>query len=778
MTSLRRFGCGVGARILRRLRTGLLFLAIAMAYGALPGVSLAQSYTFSSIQVSGLERIEVATVVKLSGIARGATVSAGALNDAYQAIQGSGLFESVEIVPQGGTLLIRVREYPTVNIINFEGNKILKDEELAGLIRSQSRRVYSPATVEADAQRIAETYSAQGRVSARVTPKLIRLEGNRVDIAFEIVEGAVTEIERLSFTGNRAFSDVRLRQVLGSKQAGIFRKLIRSDSFVPERVDFDKQLLTDFYRSRGYIDFQVLGVSTEFSRERNAFFLTFNVLEGQPYSFAAIRTISEIAGVDAAEFEREVRVKSGATYSPSDIDNTITRMEALALNKGLSFVQIEPRITRNDRDLTVDLTLALVRGPRVFVERIDIEGNTTTLDQVIRRQFRTVEGDPFNPREIRNGAERIRALGFFATADVTTRPGSASDQIVVDVNVAEKPTGSLSFGATYGVAAGFGANVNLQESNFLGRGQYVALSFSTAANNANTLITFIEPQLLGRDLRFKFNASQKVSDNDFSYYKTDRIGLLVALDFPVSRNGRLELRYSAARDDLFDVNPTSSAILQAEAGALISSALGYTFTHDSRLAGLNPNASLQFRFGQDFAGVGGDVQSLRTTALMVAQTKVFREAITLRAELEGGAVNMMGGQTSRVLDRFSGTGKVRGFEPNGYGPRDLSPGGNQDALGGNFYAALRLEAQFPLGLPEEYGISGGVFYDVGSVWGLNNTAGTSMAVDDTLHLRSSIGVSVFWDTVIGPLRFNFSRALIKQDYDVVQDFDLTISTQF
>lgn len=749
-----------------------------MAYGTLPGVSLAQSYTFSSIQVSGLERIEVATVVKLSGIARGATVSAGALNDAYQAIQGSGLFESVEIVPQGGTLLIRVREYPTVNIINFEGNKILKDEELAGLIRSQSRRVYSPATVEADAQRIAETYSAQGRVSARVTPKLIRLEGNRVDIAFEIVEGAVTEIERLSFTGNRAFSDVRLRQVLGSKQAGIFRKLIRSDSFVPERVDFDKQLLTDFYRSRGYIDFQVLGVSTEFSRERNAFFLTFNVLEGQPYTFAAIRTISEIAGVDAAEFEREVRVKSGATYSPSDIDNTITRMEALALNKGLTFVQIEPRITRNDRDLTVDLTLALVRGPRVFVERIDIEGNTTTLDQVIRRQFRTVEGDPFNPREIRNGAERIRALGFFATADVTTRPGSASDQIVVDVNVAEKPTGSLSFGATYGVAAGFGANVNLQESNFLGRGQYVALSFSTAANNANTLITFIEPQLLGRDLRFKFNASQKVSDNDFSYYKTDRIGLQVALDFPVSRNGRLELRYSAARDDLFDVNPTSSAILQAEAGALISSALGYTFTHDSRLAGLNPNASLQFRFGQDFAGVGGDVQSLRTTALMVAQTKVFREAITLRAELEGGAVNMMGGQTSRVLDRFSGTGKVRGFEPNGYGPRDLSPGGNQDALGGNFYAALRLEAQFPLGLPEEYGISGGVFYDVGSVWGLNNTAGTSMAVDDTLHLRSSIGVSVFWDTVIGPLRFNFSRALIKQDYDVVQDFDLTISTQF
>lgn len=777
MTSLRRIGCGVGALVLRRLQIGLLFLAIAMACGAIPGAALAQSYTFSTIQVSGLERIETATVVALAGIGRGTTVTAGELNDAYQRIQGSGLFETVEIVPQGATLLIRVREYPTINIINFEGNRILKDEDLAALIRSQSRHVYSPATVEGDAQQISDAYSAQGRLAARVIPKVIRLDGNRVDIAFEIVEGAVTEIERLSFTGNSAFSDTRLRQVLESKQAGIFRRLIRSDTFVPERVEFDKQLLTDFYRSRGYIDFQVLGVANEFSRERDAFFMTFNLYEGQSYRFAAIATISEVAGVDAAEFEREVRVKSGATYSPSDIDNTISRMEALALNKGLTFVQIEPRISRNDRDLTVDLTLALVRGPRVFVERIDIEGNTTTLDQVVRRQFRTVEGDPFNPREIRNGAERIRALGFFSNTDVNTRPGTGSDQVVVDVNVTEQPTGSLSFGASYGVAAGLGANVQLQESNFLGRGQYVALNYSTDSSNADTLITFIEPQLLGRDLKFKFNAFQKISENDFSFYQTDRMGLSVALDFPLSRNGRLEVRYAAAQDDLFEVSADSSPILQSEAGALVSSSLGYSYTHDTRLSGLNPNASLQFRFGQDFAGVGGDVQAIRTTALFAAQTKIMREAVTLRAELEGGAVNMMGGQSSRVLDRFSGNGKVRGFEPNGFGPRDLGAV-NTDALGGNFFAALRLEAQFPLGLPEEYNMSGGLFLDVGSVWGLDNTAGAGGPVDDGMRLRSSIGVSLFWDTVIGPLRFNFSKALLKEDYDVEQSFDLTISTQF
>lgn len=781
MTSLRRIGCGMGAGVLRRLRASLFFLALAMAYGTLPGVALAQSYTFSAIQVTGLERIETATVLALAGIGRGKTVTAGELNDAYQRIQGSGLFETVEIVPQGGTLLIRVREYPTINIINFEGNKVLKDEELAGLIASQSRHVYSPATAEADARHIVELYASQGRMAARVNPKLIRLDGNRVDLAFEIVEGNVTEIERLSFTGNSAFSDARLRQVLESKQAGIFRRLIRSDSFVPERVEFDKQLLTDFYRSRGYIDFQVLGVANEFSRDRDAFFMTFNLYEGQSYSFARVTTISEVAGVDAAEFDREVRVKSGATYSPSDIDTTISRMEALALNKGLSFVQIEPRITRNDRDLTVDLTLAIVRGPRVFVERIDIEGNTTTLDEVIRRQFRTVEGDPFNPREIRNGAERIRALGFFSQTDVNTRPGTASDQVVVDVNVVEQPTGSLSFGASYGVASGIGGNIQLQESNFLGRGQYVALNYSTASSSADTLITFIEPQLLGRDLKFKFSAFQKVSDNDFSFYQTDRMGVSFGLDFPLSRVSRLEVHYFAARNELFEVSADSSPILQDEEaeGVKISSGLGYTFSYDTRLSGLNPKSSIQFRFGQDFAGLGGDVQSIRTTALLSAQTKVWREAVTLRAELEGGAVNMLGGQGSTVLDRFSGSGKVRGFEPNGYGPRDVDAT-NMDALGGNLFAALRLEAQFPLGLPEEYGISGGVFFDVGSVWSLDNTdgAGGVGSVDDGMHLRSAIGVSLFWDSIIGPLRFNFSRALLKEDYDIEQEFDLTISARF
>jgi len=776
MTGWRRIGCGLGACIWRRLRAVLVATLVVAGMVGLPAA--AQELRFDSITVQGLERIETATVLSLAGIARGAVLTAGELNDAFQRIQGSGLFESVELLPQANTLLIRLREYPTINIVNFEGNRRFDDAALAQMVVSQSRHVYSPATAEADANTIARAYAEAGRYSATVTPRIIRRDGNRVDLAFEIAEGAVSEVERLSFVGNSAFSDRRLRQVLATKQAGIFRTLIRADTFVADRVEFDKQLLTDFYRSRGYIDFQVLSVATDFSRQREGFFLTFSVHEGQSYRIAGTDTVSELPEVDAAEFGREMRIDSGDVFSPSAIDNTISRMEALALNKGLSFVQVQPRITRNDRDLTVDVTFALVRGPRIFVERIDIEGNTTTLDQVIRRQFRTVEGDPFNPREIRNAAERIRALGFFASTDVNARPGTSADQVVVDVNVEEQPTGSLSFGASYGVATGLGASIQLQESNFLGRGQFVTLNISTAAESQKSQLTFIEPYLLGRDLKFSIDVNYNTTNKEFANYQTRLAAFSTGLEFPVSENGRLQLRYAVKRDELFDIVAGSSPMLTADLGARVSSGLGYTYTHDTRITGLSPNAAMKLNFTQDFLGLGGDVAAVRSRALLSAQTRIWQEEVALRAELEGGALHMLSGN-SRVLDRFAAGTAVRGFEPNGYGPRDIGAGANNDALGGNYFAALRLEAEFPVGLPEEYGITGGVFWDIGSVWGLNDTtAASDMGGSDTLHWRSTIGVSVFWDTAIGPFRFNFSRALAKESYDIEQSFDVTISARF
>lgn len=776
MTQSAAKGWSVRATSRARLLATAVFIASATGSAPFLMPAYAQSFSFSNVEIQGNDRVDAATILNYAGISRGEAVSAAQLNDAYQRIVNSNLFETVELVPQGSTLVIRVVEYPIVNVISIEGNKRLKDEKLSELITSQPRRIYSPSLAEADAAAIAEAYRVSGRLAASVTPKIIRRDGNRVDLVFEIAEGKVVENERISFVGNKAFSDRRLRQVLETKQAGLLRNLIQRDTFVPERLDLDRKVLTDFYLSRGFIDFQVLDASAELSRERDATFVTFTVREGLSYEIGEVTTVSEVEGIDAAEFAAVQKIRSGQTYSPLLIDNNITRMETLALKKGLNFVRVEPRITRNERGQVVDVEFAILRGEKIFVERIDIEGNTTTLDQVIRRQFRTVEGDPFNPREIRQAAERIRALGFFADAQVNADQGSAPDQVVVNVDVEEQPTGSLSFGATYSVASGVGLNVGFSETNFLGRGQALSLSVSTASSNQNSSFSFTEPALLGRDLSFTIGGFYRTSESDFSSYDTRNIGFTTGIGFPLGEQSSLDLRIGAAEEELFNYTG-DSAIIAAETaqGALKTFSLGYTYEYDNRITGLNPKGGVLLRFGQDYAGLGGDTDYLQTTALAVAETRVMNEEVTLRAIFEGGAITSIGDNQTRVTDRFFGNGKIRGFEPNGIGPRDLGAT-DQDALGGNLFAVARFEADFPLGLPEEYGITGGAFFDVGSVWSLDNNGGG--AIDDSFIPRATIGLSVFWTTPIGPLRFNFSRAVQKEDYDKEQTFDLTISTKF
>ncbi|MBU9696371.1 outer membrane protein assembly factor BamA [Rhodobacteraceae bacterium HSP-20] len=753
------------------------FLGSVAIAAPVVGPAFAQTYSFSSVQVEGNSAIEPATIIAYAGIGRGEEVTAARLNDAYQNIVNSGLFESVELEPQGNTLVIRVVEYPMINIVNFEGNSRLKDEELAEIAKSRGRLVYSPSQAEEDAAAIADAYRLRGRIAATVDPRIIRRDGNRVDLVFEVTEGKVAEIERLSFVGNRAFSDRRLRQVLETKQAGLLRQVIQRDTFVAERLELDKQLLRDFYLARGYADVQVLDATSDVSRERDAFFVTITIREGQQFRIGQTSTVSEIEGVDAAEFEAVQRIRSGEVWSPALIDNNVTRMENLALRKGLNFVRVDPRITRDERGGLLDVEFAIVRGERIFVERIDIEGNTTTLDQVVRRQFRTVEGDPFNAREIRQSAERIRALGFFADAQVNAEPGSSSDSVVVNVDVEEQPTGSLTFGASYGVEAGIGFNIGLSEKNFLGRGQSVGLSLTTGADATEGSFSFTEPAFLGRDLAWSFGVSYRESDNANSASYDTRVGrLTTGLEFPLGELSRLQVRYTYQDSKISNPPAGVSPIIAAEVaqGAVTSSALGYTYSYDSRISGLNPKGGVLLRFSQDFAGLGGDSKYIMTTGLALAETKVMQEEVTLRTIFEGGMINSLGGTNSRVTERFFGNSKIRGFESNGIGPRD-----GTEALGGNMFAVARFEADFPVGLPEEYGISGGLFMDVGSVWSLDNTLGSGgVNVDDSMNIRSAAGFSVFWDTPVGPLRLNFSKALAKEDYDREQSFDLTISTKF
>ncbi len=760
---------------------------LSVGYLAAPIAAEARNYRFNAVKITGNERIDPATILTYAGIARGQTVSSGRLNDAYQSIVNSGLFETVSLVPKGNTLVISVVEFPTINKVAFEGNKRIKDANLSKLVRSKSRHVYNPSIAESDAVALTEAYAGAGRYAASVTPKIIRRSNNRVDLVFEIAEGKVTEIERLSFVGNRKFSDRRLRRVLETKQAGFLRALIKRDTFIADRLEFDKQVLTDFYQSRGFVDFQVLSVNSELTRGRNGFFITVNLREGQQFKFGKLTTVSDLPEVDANEFQKVIKVRSGKIYSPTHIENTIARMERLAIRKGLNFVRVEPRITRNDRDLSLDVEFVLSRGPRIFVERIDIEGNATTLDRVVRRKFDVVEGDPFNPRQIRETAERIRGLGFFSKADVNARQGSAPDQVIVDVDVEEQPTGSLSFGASYGTDAGFGLSIGFSERNFLGRGQALDLSFNTSSDNAAASFSFLEPAFLGRDVGFRVSGGYATSENAHSHYSTKTAQFGFGLEFPVSENGRLDVYYDLSSHKIFDVELTpagnpqiNSPLLEAEQarGKQLTSSIGYTYSYDTRRTGLNPNAGVILRFGQEFAGLGGDSKFIKTTALAGAETKVFNEEVTLRAVIEGGLLSSQDGTTSGLNERFFLNGsKMRGFESGGLGPRDLNVI-NSDALGGNKFAVARFEAEFPVGLPEEYGLSAGVFYDIGSVWGLDDTAGFGGPVDDSLHWRSAVGISVFWTTAIGPLRFNFSKALQKETYDRDRSFELTVQTRF
>ncbi len=799
-------GCHENMSGLKQVKA-FVFIAFSVVFLTLGSFAEAQNYRFSSVAIEGNKRIESGTILTYAGIARGQTVSAGQLNEAYQRILASGLFESVEIVPQGGKLKIVVVEFPTISRINFEGNQRIKDDELSGFIKLKPRLVYSPTQAERDAATLTEAYAQNGRLAARVSPKIIRRSDNRVDLVFEIFEGKNTEVSRLSFVGNQVYSDRRLRRVLASKQAGILRALIRKDTFVEDRLQFDRQVLRDFYLSRGYVDFRTTAVNAELARERDGYFVTFNVQEGQQFSFGEITTTSNISEVDSDEYQAIIKVKSGTVYSPSLVENSIARMERLAIRNGQPFLRVEPRITRNDRDLTLDIEFVLSKGPRIFVERIDIEGNATTLDRVVRRQFRVAEGDPFNPREVRESAERIRALGFFGKADVNAREGSSPNHVIVDVDVEEATTGSLSFGGAYSTDNGFGLVIQYAETNFLGRGQTLRFTTSGATDNKTYGLYFAEPALLGRDLLFFFDIGIEDNDGQNVDYATSVTKFATGIAFPLGKRARLGLNYKYTATKMTGDNTdcgTDGAVnclgtlLQGEIalGRRAQSSLGYTYQFDSRKESLNPDRGLLFDFSQDLGGLGGDDKFIKTRAKLTAQTKVFNDQITLRASLAGGVVSFSNsGPGSRATDRWLfGDDIVRGFTPDGIGPReyygadapdpdnpaptDALAGVTNNALGGNLFATAQFEALFPLGLPEEYGITGGLFYDIGNVWGLDKTTGDKFTLYESGSWRHVVGVSVFWDTAIGPLRMNFSKALKKEAQDKEQTFEFTISTKF
>lgn len=743
---------------------------------------------FSRIDVTGNQRIEADTIRVFSGIEAGTPATPEDLNLAVRRLFETGLFEDVTVAPQAGRLVIAVVENPTISQIAIEGNDAIDDEELFAAIQLRPRLAFSVPAAEADAQRILDAYRQSGRFAASVTPVIIRQSENRVDLVFEVEEGRPTRVQRINFVGNEVYPDRRLRRVVETSQATWLNVLFRSSGFDADRLELDAELLRQFYLERGYLDVRVLSATSELQRDRGGFFVTFTVSEGEQYSFGNISISSQIPGLDAQRFQPLLAPVLGrGVYDIRDLDLVIQRIAYEAGQHGYAFVEVRPRVDRDVANRVVNIEFEILPTPRVFIERIDIVGNTRTLDRVVRRQFRVVEGDAFNAREIRGAEDRIRALGFFSQAAVTVNEGASPDRALVGVQVEEQPTGSLNLGGAFSSNEGLTARISITERNFLGRGQTVSGAIAANQEFANLEFGFVEPALFDRDLLAGFSIYFRERNFDEQSFQQTNYGIEPRIGFPLSENGRLILRYRLSMDEIRDVSLDTSRIIEEEEGDMITSAIGATYTYDRRNSAVDPTGGFILTLNQEFAGLGGDIRHSKTRGTARVYQSLFDERVILSAELEGGM--LLSRDDTRITERFtSGGDSFRGFSRNGLGPRDYCQTGDclapqqdvevDEGLGGNYYGVLRLDASFPLGLPEEYGIFGGVFADIGSVWGLDNTAGSMGEVDDSMHMRSAVGVSLFVDTPFAPLRFNYAFPIDYQDSDERERFRFTVQTRF
>lgn len=738
----------------------------------------------NTLVISGNQRITVGTIVDISGLVEGQDYTNSEYNAAKQALVNSGFFKTVDLVVQQGNVTIVVAENPTINKIAFQGNKRLKKASLKEIILSKSRQTYSPRLAEEDARALARAYAASGRLGARVTPRIIERNDNRVDLVFEIEENRVVEVEKISFTGNRSYRERRLRSVLGTKQAGIFRALVKRDVYVPEQVSNDRERLTTFYRNRGYIEMKVLSVNTELTTAADAVLLTYNIEEGPQYRFGEIRFINNFVQIQPSVYEGQYRIRAGRPYDPRRVTAMLEKIDNNLGKAGFATFEANARPVRDEANRIIDIEVELVQFRPVLIERIDIEGNSTTFDSVIRRQFSLVEGDVLNQRELSLAVDRIRALDFFSAVDVSTQPGTSPQTVIVNVKVEEKPTGRLRLGASYQTGTGFVATLGYSESNFLGRGQKIALDLSNSSQSRNIGMSFSDPGFLGRNVDAGFGLRYTTNNRSSVPFRDRTLAFTPNIEFNLSEDSRLRVGYNLARENitLTDTDLTKiSDVLEGDVGTRWKSSVALRYVLDRRNSIVNPTDGWRLEASQELAGFGGSARFSKTTARVQKFASLANDRIRLSAELEGGILKGFGASGVRVTDRFFlGGDRLRGFADNGIGPREgsgASGGGAGQALGGNFYTVASVEARFPIGLPEEYGISGGVYFNTGSLWGLDNIPAGSNA-DSSFFLNAAVGTSIFWNTPIGPLRFNFSRPLRSRSGNVTENFRFSIDIPF
>ena len=767
------------------------------------------------ILVKGNERIEPATVISYLSIQPGEQIDAAKLDQAIKILFRTDLFSDVKIDFVEGDLIINIVENPIINRVLFEGNSGLKEDKLRDEVTVRPRGIFTKAKAQQDVGRIVELYRRSGRISATVTPQIVELPQKRVDLIFKIDEGPKSGVLRVNFLGNKAYSDNDLRDVVVTEQSKWYKFFSNNANYDPDRIEYDKEQLRKYYRNRGFYDFRVVSAVAELSPDKNGFLVTYTLDEGPEYRFGKISVETELQKLDKSVLLALVPFRSGQTYEDEKIEQATDALTFAAGAAGFAFVDVRPKYVPNRAAGTVDVVFQVKEGPRVYVDRIDIIGNTRTLDYVIRREMNVAEGDAYNRVLVDRSKNQIRGLGFFKDVNITEVPGSAPDRTGLQVKVEEQPTGELSFSAGYSSVDKLVIDMGITERNFRGRGENVRARISLGSYRQQVDFSFSEPRFLGRDLLAGFDTYYYKYDlTDYSAYKTTTLGSGVRLNFPMSLNSRGSVRYTL-RQDKVDIDQNLCASFSVsdsicgQRGTFITSQVGYGYRLDRRNDYINPTRGWYAEVNQDIAGAGGDVNYVRTEG-EAGWYHGFTKNIILSVTGSGGYVGGWAGDNVRINDRFyKGGDSFPGFEIAGIGARDTSVG-RQDSLGGKAYAIAAAEVTIPTFLPDQYGIKAALFLDAGTLglldkkdktyqpgdldcltptlpdptdptMTINNPArvGTrNVCVKDDLSIRASTGLSVYWKSPMGPIRFDFSHILKREKYDRTELFRFSTSTRF
>jgi outer membrane protein insertion porin family len=741
--------------------------------------------TASSIVVEGNRRVEAATIRSYFRTAPGERLSEAKINAALKALYATNLFLDVRVRHSGERLVVTVVENPVINQVAFEGNKKVKDEQLKTEVQSKPRGTFSRPTVQADVQRMVEIYRRMGRYDVTVVPKVIDLPNNRVNLVFEIHEGPKIGVAEIDFVGNHAYSDYRLKSVIKTSVSNWLSFLQTTDVYDPDRVEADRDLLRRFYLKHGYADVRVVSAVAQYDPRRKGFIVTFTIDEGALYHIGKVDVQSNVQSVNASSLRSILRTQPGDVYNAEAVEKTVEDLAIEVSKRGYAFANIHPRGDRDYRTHIVNLVYVVDEGPRVYIERINIRGNTRTRDYVIRREFDIGEGDPYNRALVDRAERRLKNLNFFKSVKITNERGSAPDRIVLNVDVVEQPTGEFSISGGYSSTGGWMAQVSVGERNLLGEGKSARVSVTYGQYSKGFDLSYAEPYLFGYRMTGAVDlfAKQNIATS-FVGYDTKTIGGNLRLGFALTEEVSLQLRYSLYRQEIgLPTTGTASlpVLVELAQGPTLTSSVGYTVNYNTLDDNRSPTQGINASLNQDFAGVGGDVNFIRSSVDVRDYHEVLSDLVGV-LHLQAGTLTGWGSKKLRMLDQFQlGPSLVRGFAPSGIGPRDVATG---DALGGQYFWGSSVEFQYPLFfLPKEIGVKASVYADAGSLWSYGGpttftTTSQTLTVQDGSVVRSSIGAGLIWNSPFGPLRIDYAFPISKANYDRTQEISFGGGTSF